>query len=48
MAENKGYAGKIKNVGAQFVQAVHPQQKQKDHANIQTGKDLRNKTGKKG
>lgn len=48
MAEKKGYAGKIKNTGAQFVQAVHPQQKQQDHARIHTGKDLRANAGKKG
>ena len=48
MAEKKGYEGKIKNVGAQFVSAVYSQPKVKDNARIHTGKDLRGNAGKKG
>ena len=46
MADKKGYAGKIGNGGAQFVQAVHSQSKPADKSVIKTGADLR--TGKKG
>lgn len=47
MAEKKDYCGKIKNTGAQFVQAPNQQQKQKDQTKITTGKDLRSRAGSK-
>lgn len=45
MAEKKDYCGKIKNSGAQFVEAPNRQQKTKDKTKITTGKDLRNRAG---
>ena len=47
MAEKKDYCGKIKNTGAQFVQAPNQQPKQKDQSKITTGKDLRSRAGSK-
>lgn len=47
MAEKKDYCGKIKNTGAQFVQAPNQQPKQKDQTKITTGKDLRSRAGSK-
>lgn len=46
MAEHKGYEGKIKNVGAQLVEAPNKQAAVKHGATVHTGKDLR--AGKKG
>lgn len=48
MAEHKGYESKIKNTGAQHVEAVHKQPKVKDNATVHTGKDLRANAGSKG
>lgn len=47
MAEKKDYCGKIKNTGAQFVQAPNQQPKTKDQTKITTGKDLRSRAGSK-
>lgn len=47
MAEKKDYVGKIKNTGAQFVQAPNQQPKTKDQTKITTGKDLRSRAGSK-
>ena len=45
--EKKDYCGKIKNTGAQFVQAPNQQPKTKDQTKITTGKDLRTRAGSK-
>lgn len=45
--EKKDYCGKIKNTGAQFVQAPNQQPKTKDQTKITTGKDLRSRAGSK-
>jgi hypothetical protein len=42
--ENKGYAGKIKNQGTQFVQAPNGGSPSKKGTVKQTGNDLRNGT----
>ena len=47
MAEKKDYVGKIKNNGAQFVEAPNRQPKTKDQTKITTGKDLRSRAGSK-
>lgn len=47
MAEKKDYCGKIKNTGAQFVQAPNRQPKTNDKTKITTGKDLRSRAGSK-
>lgn len=47
MAEKKDYCGKIKNTGAQFVEAPNQQPKPKDQTKITTGKDLRSRAGSK-
>ena len=46
MSDKSSYAGKIKNSGAQVVEAIHKQTKPADHTRIKTGKDLRVKGGK--
>ncbi len=47
MSEKKSYAGKIKNTGAQFVEALHKQPKVQDHSRVHKGKDLRATAGGK-
>lgn len=46
MAEHKGYDGRIRNTGAQFVDAANKHPKPKDNSTIHTGKDLRANAGK--
>lgn len=46
MDDKKGYAGRISNAGAQYVEAPHKQQKPADNSKILKGKDLRVKGSK--
>lgn len=46
MAEQKGYAGKIKNCGAQKVTAPYAGGAKRGNSVVKTGNDLR--TGKQG
>lgn len=43
MAEKSGYAGKIKNTGAQEIKALHSVQGKDKKATVTRGKDLRSK-----
>ncbi|MBP3413152.1 MAG: hypothetical protein J6K89_07815 [Oscillospiraceae bacterium] len=46
MSDKPSYAGKVKNSGAQYVEAIHKQPQPADQSRIKTGKDLRVKGGK--
>ena len=46
MAENKGYAGKIQNTGAQKVAAPFGASAKKGKSTVKTGSDLRSSTKK--
>lgn len=45
--EKKGYEGRIKNTGAQIVQAPFQQPKSNPGVKKTTGKDLRSRAGSK-
>ena len=47
MANNNGYAGKIKNSGTQQVKAPFTPQTPKGKTTVKTGNDLRTGTGGK-
>lgn len=46
MAQQKSYAGRVKNTGAQSVQALYSQDRKK-HGTVRRGEDLRTGETKK-